>query len=541
MKYFFLSFLILIISCASSNHDDASVSIIPQPNNMEVGKGHLTLNGDVAMSYNSETLLTLVENFKTDVAELISITDGNNENAKIKLEVTSSGSNDESYYLETSKKGVVIKAGSEKGVFYGLQSLKQLMLFSNSAKGKIVLPILTINDAPRYGWRGVMLDESRTFFGVEKVKELLELMSMQKLNVFHWHLTDDPGWRIEIKKYPNLTTIGGIGNELNPEAPAQFYTQDGIKEIVQFAAERFIQVIPEIDMPGHARAANRAYPEFSGGGSKSHPDFTFNPGKEEVYAYLTDILREITTLFPSQYIHLGGDEVHFGNEMWNTDPSVKQLMKREKLENLKAVENYFVHRMADSIKALNKTVIGWDEIVDLHLSPDNSLVMWWRHDRPNKLQGALDGGYDVVLCPRIPLYFDFDQDESHEYGRKWGGAYSPLDMVYAYPVDSILNLTKNQNLIKGLQANIWTERINDIERLDYMTHPRLSALAEASWTNDANKNYDDFKVRLKPMLTYLDDLKIGYNNPFEPELTPEAVSPYKAKVDLEKLNKDAKK
>ncbi len=541
MKYFFLSFLIFAFSCASNKQADENISIIPQPNNMEVGKGSLTLKGDVTLSFNSESLLPFVENFKTDMSELISFTNGNSDDAKIKLEITTNGSDDESYNLRTTKKGVVISAASDRGIFYGLQTLKQLMLFANPEKGKMVLPILTINDAPRFGWRGLMLDESRTFFGVEKVKELLDLMSMQKLNVFHWHLTDDPGWRIEIKKYPKLATIGGVGNELNPDAQAQFYTQDEIKEIVQFAAERFIQVIPEIDMPGHARAANRAYPEYSGGGSKSHPEFTFNPGKEETYAYLTDILREITTLFPSQYIHLGGDEVHFGNEMWNTDANVKRLMKKEKLKDLKAVENYFVHRMADSIRTLNKTVIGWDEIVDLHLSPDNSLVMWWRHDRVNKLEAALDGGYDVVLCPRIPLYYDFDQDESHQYGRKWGGAYSPLDMVYAFPPDTLLNLTKNPKQIKGLQANIWTERIDDNERLDYMTHPRLSALAEACWTNEANKNFDDFKVRLKPMLNYLDDLSIGYNDPFEPESTPEPVSGYKAKVDLEKLNKDVKK
>ncbi len=527
MKYIILSFLIFAMSCASNNQADENISIIPQPNNMEVGKGSVTLNGDVTLSHNSESLLLLVENFKTDVAELISLSDGNDENANIKLELTTAGANDQAYYLETSKKGVVIRAGSEKGLYYGLQTLKQLMLFSNSAKGKVVLPVLTIDDAPRFGWRGLMLDESRSFFGVEKVKELLELMSLQKLNVFHWHLTDDPGWRIEIKKYPKLATIGGVGNELDPDAPAQFYTQDEIKEIVQFAAERFIQVIPEIDMPGHARAANRAYPEYSGGGSEAHPEFTFNPGKEETYAYLTDILREITTLFPSQYIHMGGDEVHFGNEKWNTDPNVRQLMRREKLEDLKAVEHYFVHRMADSIRMLNKTVIGWDEIVDLNLAADNSLVMWWRHDKVNKLQAALDGGYDVVLCPRIPLYYDFDQDASHQYGRKWGGAYSPLDMVYAFPPDTLLNLTQNQKLIKGIQANIWTERIDDVERLDYMTHPRLSALAEAAWTNKENKNFDDFKERLKPMLSYFDALGIGYNNPFEPELTPEPVSKYK--------------
>ena len=529
MKQIILVLSIFAISCSSFNSKEEHAYIIPQPNNMEIEKGNFTINDNVALWYNSEALLHLVENFKTDVAALLNVADGNNKSARIKLELTSSHDNDEEYFLETSKKGILIKAGSEKGMYYGLQTLKQLLLFANPETDKLVLPILTINDKPRFGWRGVMLDESRNFFGVEKVKQLLELMSLHKLNVFHWHLTDDPGWRIEINKYPKLTTIGGLGDELNPDAPAQFYTQQEIKEIVEFAAERFIEVIPEIDMPGHARAANRAYPEYSGGGSKSHPAFTFNPGKEETYAYLTDILREVTTLFPSQYIHMGGDEVHFGNEQWATDADVEKLMKSENLKDLKAVETYFVHRMADSIKMLNKTVIGWDEIVDHQLATDNSLVMWWRHDRVGKLEAALQGGYNVVLCPRIPLYFDFDQDPSHQYGRKWGDAYSPLDMVYAFPPDTLLQLAKSQNKIKGIQANIWTERIEDVHRFDYMTHPRLSALAEAAWTEQENKNYDDFKRRLKPMLSYFDELGVGYYNPFEVESSAEPVSRYKKK------------
>ena len=219
-------------------------------------------------------------------------------------------------------------------------------------------------------------------------------------------------------------------------------------------------------------------------------------------------------------------EVHFGNENWNTDRDVQLLMKQENLKDLKAVETYFVHRMADSIRMLDKTVIGWDEIVDHQLSNDNSLVMWWRHDRTNKLEAALSADYDVVLCPRIPLYLDFDQDESHQHGRKWGGAYSPLKMAYEFPPDTLLNLAPKQNQIKGIQANIWTERIEDNKRFDYMTHPRLSALAEAAWTNKENKNYDNFQRRLKPMLSYFDNLGIYYYNPFDPESTPEPESEY---------------
>lgn len=353
MKYASLLLLLFALSCVSDNQPQIEPSLIPQPNKMELENGSLKLNGGTTLSVNNEMLLPLAEKFKTDVAERISVKVDNSEKAKIKLELTANGENEESYFLQTSKKEIIVRAGTEKGIFYGLQTLKQLILFSDTEKEKISLPLLTIEDEPRFGWRGVMLDESRHFFGAEKVKQLLDMMAMHKLNVFHWHLTDDPGWRIEIKKYPKLALIGGQGNDINPDGPAEYYTQEEIREIVQYAADRFIEVIPEIDMPGHARAANRAYPEFSGGGSKSHPEFTFNPGKAETYTYLTDIFREITILFPSDYIHLGGDEVHFGNESWKTNADVKRLMKQENLKDLKAVETYFVHRMADSITLTN--------------------------------------------------------------------------------------------------------------------------------------------------------------------------------------------
>lgn len=529
MKYINLLLLLCTIACVSENQSEIHVPIIPQPNKMEIEKGNLKLDREIVLLCNTETLVPLAEKFKTEVADRISVKVEGDKKATIKLDLIADLKNDESYFLQISKKLIIIRAGSEKGVFYGIQTLKQLMLFSEFENGKIILPLLTIEDEPRFEWRGIMLDESRHFFGAEKVKQLLDLMAMHKLNVFHWHLTDDPGWRIEIKKYPKLSLIGGLGNDLDADLPAQFYTQEEIREIVKYAADRFIEVVPEIDMPGHARAANRAYPEFSGGGSKSHPEFTFNPGKQETYAYLTNILKEITELFPSKYIHLGGDEVHFGNENWNTDAHVQRLMKTESLDDLKAVETYFVNRMADSIKMLNKTVVGWDEIVDHNLVQDNSLVMWWRHDKPEKLEAALSDNYNVILCPRIPLYFDFDQSESHEFGRKWRGAFSSLELVYAFPPDTLPGFTEHENLVKGIQANIWTERIHDNKRFDFMTHPRLSALAESGWTKKENKNLYDFNRRLKPMLNWFDKLDIYYYNPFQPELTPEPPGAYKQK------------
>ena len=525
MKYLAILSILFLISCTSSK-EKLPVAVIPKPNKLEVKNGYFKLSEKVIIGMNSDEIIPVAEQFMIDLQEQVSFQLSSYKDANIKLKLNGN-SKDESYSLNIEKNGIEINSNSKQGIYYALQTLKQLILFSELKR----LPKIQIEDAPRFGWRGLMLDESRYFFGVEKVKQILDLMAMHKLDVFHWHLTDDPGWRIEIKQYPKLTTIGGIGNDIEPNAQAKFYTQEEVREIVQYAAERYIEVIPEIDMPGHAKAANMAYPEFSGGGSKTHPEFTFNPGYEGTYTYLTNILKEVIELFPSDYIHLGGDEVHFGNHAWNTNRHVQKLMQEEGLENLKQVEKYFVHRMADSIKMLGKTVIGWDEIVDHELPNDNSMVMWWRHNKPESLENALTKDYNVILCPRIPLYFDFDQHKNHQYGRKWKGEFSPVDMVYHFPPDTLPAFTEKYSFIKGLQANIWTERVQDNNRLEYLTHPRLSALAEASWTSNNNKNYDSFKRRLLPMLKYFEKLNVEYFNPLAPELTPEPVGLFRRNIE----------
>jgi hexosaminidase len=521
MKFFILFFVVLFVSCSTQKETPAILPIIPKPNQVLTGQGSFKPGENISLSVGSKELLPVAELFIRQMKEVFPMTLSEEEKSGIRIELTEISDNDPSYSLRVSKKGILIKSSSLQGAFYGLQSLRQLFLFAGKDNGDVRLPVVTIEDSPRFGWRGLMLDESRHFFGAEKVKQLLDVMALHKLNVFHWHLVDASGWRIEIKKYPNLTVVGGIGNHSDPTAPAAFYTQEEIAEIVDYAKERFISIIPEIDMPGHAAAANRAYPEFSGGGSERYPEFTFNPGKEGTYQYLTDILREISAMFPAEYIHLGGDEVHFGNESWNTDADVRRLMKEHNLPDLKAVESYFVTRMADSIDMLDKIVVGWDEIVDHNLNPEKSLVMWWRHNLPEKLNSALSKNYDVVLCPRIPLYFDFVQDEQHKAGRKWSGAFSPLNLVYTFPPDTLPGFLTHQQQVKGLQANLWTEQIKDNSRLDFMTHPRLSALSEAAWTNSESKNYDDFTKRIKPMLIYFKNQNIGFYDPGAPESTPE--------------------
>ena len=431
----------------------------------------------------------------------------------------------EAYRLNVSPGGVEVRASSPNGAFYGVVSFLQLVCATQNTGEEITIPSWQIEDQPELAWRGFMLDESRHFFGVETVKTILDWMAFYKLNRFHWHLTDVPGWRVEIKAFPKLTLIGGIGNHTDPLAPAKYYTQEDIREIVRYAAERFIEVIPEIDMPGHAAASNRAYPEYSGGGSANYPEFTFNPGKEETYGYLTTILREVDVLFPSKMIHLGGDEVHFGNEKWNTDKDVQALMKKRNLKDLKAVEEYFVERMADSIAQLDSKVLGWDEIASMNMDPKNTVIFWWRQDKPEMLKVAIDHRYTVVLCPRIPLYFDFVQDNNHLSGRKWKGAFSDLRTIYNFSYKQYPDIIKdsNQSQVAGIQANLWTETIESTARLEYMLFPRISALAEAAWTRAGARDYEKYLKRLAVHQRLYKEAGLHYYDVDTPGGTPEIV------------------
>lgn len=431
---------------------------------------------------------------------------------------------DESYSLNISPEAVLLEASSESGLFYAKEALLQLVRFGDGT-----LKACKIEDQPRYGWRGFMLDESRHFFGKEKVKQYLDIMASLRMNVFHWHLTDEPGWRIEIKKYPKLTSVGAIGNWHDPEAPARFYTQEDIKEIVAYAADRHIMVVPEFDMPGHATAVCRSYPELSGGGEGKWNGFTFHPCKETTYQFISDVLDEIVALFPSPYIHIGGDEVHYGNQSWFTDPEIQQFIKDKQLQNETGLEHYFVRRAADIVASKGKTMIGWDEIIDAGVSPDKAVIMWWRHDRKHQLVKALENGFRVIMTPRRPLYADFVQYSTHKVGRLWNG-YDPIEDIYRFP-DPIIHLTKDyEDQVMGMQFSLWTERVADAKRLDYMTFPRLAAVAESAWTPAKAKESSLFMKKLPYFLQYLDTFGIYYFNPFNPDSTPEPDAPEKEDV-----------
>ncbi|TZF82594.1 beta-N-acetylhexosaminidase [Pedobacter sp. BS3] len=522
------SFIALWLCIITGSAVAETCPIIPQPATCQKNAGTFNLNSRATVAIRGKASASQAYYLQKEVLRLTGIALAENTVGKspaIELNLIPGRADGEAYTLQIQPAKVTISSASAEGLFNGIESFLQLALFSPNNGRAVQIPCWNISDKPLYGWRGIMLDESRHFFGKEVVKNILDWMAFYKLNRFHWHLTDEPGWRFEVKRYPKLALVGGIGDYSNPAKPAQFYTQEDIKEIVSYAAERFIEVIPEVDMPGHATAANKAYPAYSGGGSAAHPDFTFNPGKEGTYAFLTNILKETDALFPSQMIHLGGDEVSYGNEKWATDSGIQALRSKYQLKDLKAVEDYFIQRMADSVFVMNNKVLAWDEAVSTNLPANKTIVLWWRHDKPQQLKMALDKKYSVVLCPRIPLYFDFVQDSTHQVGRRWAGDFASLTKLYNFSGTEYIPNAGNNSLLLGMQANLWTEKIATTQRLEYMLFPRIAALAESAWTAPANKDFGQFKNRLNPHLALYKASGLSYFNALDAKLTPEIIDP----------------
>lgn len=494
--------------------------VIPMPVTAAKGSGTFTINPKTTIWLGDTSLRSLAAYLQDELLRRyqLKVAVSNSKGpTTIQLKKGKGSSNEDVYTLTMNPASAVITGEQPEGIFNGIISLLQLTTAVTTTGKVLAVPCWNIKDAPQYGWRGVMLDESRFFFGKAKVKSILDWMAFYKLNRFHWHLTDVPGWRLEIKKYPLLTTIGGIGNIADPTAPAAYYTQDDIREIVAYAQARSIVVIPEIDMPGHAAAANRAYPAFDGGGTEKYPQFTFNPGKEGTYQYLSDILTETDKLFPSQLIHLGGDEVTFGNAAWDKDSGVARLKAVHGLHTRKEVEDYFIQRMADTVFSLHNKVMAWDEIATTTLPADRTIVCWWRHDKPESLALALRKGYSVVLCPRLPFYFDFVQDSSHKVGRRSKyGEFNNLQSVYDFSAGRIPAVTGHESLILGVQGCVWTETVHNNNRLDFLLFPRIAALAETAWTTPSQKDFNGFKGRLKAQQVLYAKDSLYYFDVFSP-------------------------
>ncbi len=438
----------------------------------------------------------------------------------------------EGYELTVAPDSVVIRAPAQAGLFYGVQTLLQLLppaIFSPGPVTNVAwqIPAVQIQDWPRFVWRGFMLDVSRHFFTKAEVETLLDALALHKLNTFHWHLTDDHGWRIEIKACPKLTSVGawrsGVGfgyasNSTTAYGPdgryGGFYTQDDIREVVKYAAARHITIVPEIEMPGHSLAALTAYPEYSCTGGPFEPAMTggvfngiYDPAKEATFQFLTEVLAEVAGLFPGPYIHVGGDEVP--KDTWKNSPDCQALMRREGLKNEEELQSWFVRRIEKIVNAHGHRLIGWSEILQGGLA-QNATVMDWI----GGAKEAAEAGHDVVMTPTSNCYFDFYQSSNRvaePRAAAWG---KPLTLARMYAYEPLpTNVPPAlQSHILGTQGNLWTEQIPNFKHVEYMTFPRASALAEVTWSAPEARDFTDFSRRLRIQYQRFDELGINYRH-----------------------------
>ena len=442
------------------------------------------------------------------------------------------------YLLKITPDNVTVTGKDSAGVFYGTRTIIQLLppLGTDAWKDSApeLLPAVEIKDYPRFAWRGTMLDVGRHLFPAEDVKRFIDWMAFHKLNVFHWHLTEDQGWRIEIRKYPKLTEVGAwrdssppYGNRKSDDGKRYggFYTQEQIKEIVAYAAARHITIVPEIEMPGHAAAAIASYPELGNNDIPNyapkvetrwgvHP-YTFAP-TEEVFSFITDVFTEVCELFPSQYIHMGGDEAP--KNQWEKSPRVKALMKKEGFKTGHDVQSYFVKRVEKILEAKGRRLIGWDEIREGGLSPQ-ATVMSWRGEAGG-IASAKEG-HDVVMAPNSHTYFDSYQARKNQELAKGNeyeaiGGFQPIKKVYSYdPVPKALTPAEAKHIL-GVQAQLWSEYFKDFKKVEYHAFPRMAALAEVAWTPLDQKDFSDFSKRLEGVMKQYDGGNLNYFKPDAP-------------------------
>lgn len=498
------------------------VNIIPQPVEVIKKDGSYYLNRDVSINFSSSSniadraslYLTKLLQSNLNISAHLNSKESYPRQSSIELKQNESLSiqGGESYRLIVSEENILIEACDYPGFCNAFQSLLGLVHDYGNLSYPIKIPAVEIYDYPAFKWRGSHLDVSRHFFSVEEIKSFIDILAMHKLNVFHWHLTDDQGWRIAIDKYPDLTKVGAVRFDQNGKSYGGYYTKQQVNEIVTYASERAITVVPEIDMPGHVMALLASYPEYSCTGESFQVPSTWGifddvlcPGKEATFKLIENVLNEIIELFPGKYIHIGGDECP--SVRWKDCPDCQKRIKDENLDNFEALHGYFINRAAKIIKSHSKTPIGWDEILESDC--DNEIaVMAWRGINYGKI--AAENDYDVFMSPTSHCYFDYYQDKDNE--PKAIGGYLPLEKVYEFnplPPDIASNSSKN---ILGGQANIWTEYMADFNHVQYMALPRLCALSEKLWSPESKHDYPDFLLRLKTHLKRLNSKNINYRN-----------------------------
>jgi len=444
----------------------------------------------------------------------LSIISTKNRTAEIVLVFGDTGLGPEGYILAIDTKLIMLTASKAAGIFYGIQTLIQIILNAvNDKSEKKNIPCCIIKDKPHFSWRGMHLDVSRHFFDKQFIKKYLDLLALHKMNKFHWHLTDDNGWRIEIRKYPELTDICAWRKDLehlpwnerdHSDDPGNglyggFYSQDDIREIVKYAAERYIEVIPEIEMPGHSREVFAAFPQFSCRGKKLTvapggywPNIDiFCAGNDKTFQFLFGILDEVSELFPSEYIHIGGDEAD--KTRWKECSRCQKRIQNEKLKDENELQSWFIQKIFHYLESKGKKMIGWDEILEGNLKAE-ATVMCWRGDGKAAAEMALFKDHEVIMCPNKSLYFDWEQTDFKNEKGAFG--VTTLEKVYNYKLMPDNIDSGNKEKMIGAQGNVWTEWMPDKERVEYMTLPRLSALSEVVWTNDSRRDFNEFKIRL---------------------------------------------
>ena len=515
MKKLFLMCVALVMAGVAMA---AECVIVPLPVSYEAQKGKCTLSSKTVVYVAEKSLVRPATMFCSYVAEekglQLSVAEGvAPSKGAIALSIDKSLA-EEAYTLVIAKSGVTIKGGSEKAVFYGLQSLRQVIFHAKGSKS-VKVDCMIVKDQPHFGYRGGMLDVCRHIFSVDEVKKFIDILAMHKMNRFHWHLTEDQGWRIEIKKYPNLTKVGStrketlIGRYSKKETPKYdgkpyggYFTQDEVREIVRYAAERYIEVIPEIDMPGHMVAALASYPEL--GCTKGPYEVRTRwgiskdvlcAGRESTFDFVEGVLAEVLELFPSKYIHVGGDECP--KHRWKECPDCQKRIKEEGLKDEFELQSYFIHRVEKFLAKNGRHLIGWDEILEGGISK-TATIMAWRGAKRGIEAAKL--GNEVVMTPTHFCYLDYANTTNREKNNEplcgGGNGKRPLTLRKAYSFDPYDQLNEQERkFIKGVQGNMWTEYVPNFDHVQHMVLPRIAAIAEVGWTY-GKKNYDDFARRM---------------------------------------------
>lgn len=522
---------LLMTACSNQPTTVANYEVVPMP--LEINttqqasfllKSGVTVYypaGNEKMQRNAEFLASYV---KAQTGIELQVQAGEGGKGGIVLQLGLANDNPEAYQLKVDASQVVISSPSEAGVFYGIQTLRKAV---DVAEGSNVeLPAVEINDQPRFGYRGMMLDVGRHFFSMDEIKTYIDMMALHNINRFHWHLSEDQGWRIEIKKYPKLTEIGSMRKETvighnsgkyDGKPYGGFYTQEQAKEIVAYAAERYITVIPEIDLPGHMQAALAAYPELGCTGGPYEvwtqwgvSDNVLCAGNDQTIQFIKDVLAEIVEIFPSEYIHVGGDECP--KVKWSTCPKCQARIKALGLKSdnkhtkEERLQSYVIHEAEEFLNSKGRKMIGWDETLEGGLAP-NATVMSWRGEA-----GGIEAAkqhHDVVMTPNTYLYFDYYQSKDTDTEPMAIGGYLPIERVYSYePMPKSLS-PEEQKYIVGVQANLWTEYIPDFKQVQYMVLPRMAALSESQWCAPEKKNYEAFLQRVSRLVNIY--AKNGWN------------------------------